>query len=470
MGPTFSMSTGTVVSNLPEAVLTIRSPIDFPDRPTTARSHIDSSQITVSSARGNAMPNSEETDVAIVGAGPYGLSLAAHLGARGVGFRIFGRPMDAWRTRMPAGLLLKSEGCASNLSDPAGRFTLEAFCRNNGLPYGDHVNPVSLDAFTRYGLDFQRRLVPTVEEATVTSIEGRTNGFELRSASGEIVRAGRVVVAIGLSYFGQLPPTLRTIPRGHVSHSSEHSDLSVFRGRDVTVIGGGQSALETAALLNEQGTNVRVIARAPAVAWNPTPSSDPRRLRQRVRRPMSGLGAGWRTFFYAEAPFAFRQLPAQNRLRAVRNALGPAGAWWLRGRVEGQVPIMLECAVSEADMAGDRVRLRVAGTKETAEILTDHVIAATGYHVDLRAIPFLEASVLSRVRLIGRAPELSANFETSLPGLYFVGQAAAPTFGPVMRFVYGADFTARRLARHLGEVRDGDHGRTRKMTRRPCRG
>ena len=142
----------------------------------------------------------------------------------------------------------------------------------------------------------------------------------------------------------------------------------------------------------------------------------------------------------------------------------------MRERVDGQVPIMLERAVSEADMAGDRVRLRIVGTEETTEILTDHVIAATGYHTDLRAIPFLGASVLSRVRLIGRAPELSANFETSHPGLYFVGQAAAATFGPVMRFVYGADFTARRLARHLSDVHDGDRRRTRKMTRRPCRG
>jgi FAD-dependent urate hydroxylase len=409
-----------------------------------------------------------DAHVAIVGAGPYGLSLAAHLGAGGVGFRIFGRPMEAWRTRMPTGMLLKSEGCASNLSDPAGRFTLQRFCRENSLPYGDRAIPVPLDTFIRYGVDFQRRLVPLVEETTVTSVGEQTGGFELRLATGETVRARRVVVAVGLGYFGQLPLTLQGIPRHLVSHSSEHADLSPFQGRDVTVIGAGQSALETAALLNEQGADVRVIVREPVVAWNPVPSPDPRSPRQRVRRPMGGLGAGWRTFFYAEAPRAFRHLPLQHRLRAVRNALGPAGAFWLRERVEGQVPILLGQAVLSADVVADRVRLRVAGEDETTEIFTDHVIAATGYRIDLGAMPFLEVSVLSRVRQIGRAPELSANFESSLPGLYFLGQTAAPTFGPVMRFVYGADFAARRLSRHLGSVRDGGRGWMWRVNRRTC--
>jgi hypothetical protein len=416
------------------------------------------------------MPNSEDRAVAIVGAGPYGLSLAAHLGARGVGFRIFGKPMETWRTGMPTGLLLKSEGCASNLSDPSGRFTLERFCLENSLPYGDRSIPVPLDVFARYGLDFQRRLAPAVEETTVTSIARHADGFSLTLDTGEVARVGRVAVAVGLGYFGRLPSTLRGIPPDRVSHSSESQDLGRFVGRDVTVIGGGQSALETAALLHEQGTGVRVIVRAPFVAWNPVPTPGPRSVRQRMRRPMSGLGAGWRTFFYAETPMAFRYLPEQNRLRAVRNALGPAGAWWLRERVEGHIPILLEHSVSGADIVDDRVRLRLVGLDQTTEILTDHVIAATGYHIELGAMPFLEASLLSGVRKIGRAPALSAYFESSVPGLYFVGQAAAPTFGPVMRFVYGADFTARRLARHLGSVSDGDQRWTRKVPRRTCQG
>jgi thioredoxin reductase len=414
------------------------------------------------------MLKTEDTDVVVVGAGPYGLSIAAHLDAGGVEFRIFGRPMESWRTRMPAGMLLKSDGCASNLSDPSGRSTLERFSRDNGIPYRDHALPISLDTFTRYGVDFHRRLVPMVEETNVTSVDKHADGFELRLETGEVVRARRVVVAVGLGYFRHVPPALRAIPAGHLSHSSEHADLGVFAGRDVTVIGGGQSALETAALLHEHDVDTRVIVRAPRLAWNPAPGASPRPVRRRVRRPMGGLGAGWRTVFYAEAPMAFRHLPERNRQRAVRTALGPAGASWLRERVEGRIPLLIEHEVAEAGMVGEHVRLRVEGTGDATEIITDHVIAATGYRIDLETLPFLEPSMLSRVRRVRRAPKLSANFESSVPGLYFVGQVAAPTFGPVMRFVYGADFTARTLARHLATPLG--HHRWTAIMRRACRG
>jgi FAD-dependent urate hydroxylase len=102
------------------------------------------------------------------------------------------------------------------------------------------------------------------------------------------------------------------------------------------------------------------------------------------------------------------------------------------------------------------------------ELSTDHVIAGTGYRIDLGAMPFFDEPLLSQVRRVAGAPDLSGNFESSLPGLYFVGQAAAPTFGPVMRFVYGADVTARVLARHL--ARTGHRRRIWRMPRRTCRG
>jgi hypothetical protein len=469
--PTFSMSAGTVVSNEPTAILSTQDSRSFRivrAQELTALNRSFAAPVFL--ATRTTMLNSEDPNVVIVGAGPYGLSVAAHLGALGVRFRILGQPMGSWRTRMPAGMLLKSDGCASNLSDPAGRYTLDRFCHDDGSPYRDHALPVALDTFVRYGIDFQRRLVPTVEETSVTAIERHADGFELTLETGEMVRAGRVVVATGLRYFRHMPPILLGISPDHVSHSSEHADLSVFRDRDVTVIGGGQSALETAALLREYGAETRVVVRAPAVSWNPVPQPYPRPPLRQVRRPMGGLGAGWRTFFYAEAPMAVRHLPPQSRQRAVRNALGPAGASWLRPRVEGRVPVLLEHAVSAADMAGDRLRLRLVANERSTEILTDHVVAATGYRIDLDAMPFLEDRVLSGLRRIGRAPALSASFESSVPGLYFVGQAAAPTFGPVMRFVYGADFTARRLGRHLGRVLHGDRGSTVRMPRRTCRG
>jgi FAD-dependent urate hydroxylase len=417
------------------------------------------------------MSNPEACEVAVVGAGPYGLSLAAHLQANEISFRIFGNPMSAWQTRMPAGMYLKSEGCASNLSDPSSSFTLDRYCRDNGLPYGHYALPVPLNTFIRYGLAFQRHLVPNVEEASVMAIERREAGFQLRLGTSEVVWARRVVVAVGLTYFEHLPMIVRGLPPEYVSHSSHHADLSVFRSQDVTVLGGGQSALETAALLSESGADTRVLVRRPAVAWNPMPSAGRRSLRQRIRRPMSGLGPGLRTFFYAEMPMVFHRLPQETRVQAVRSALGPAGAWWLRQRLEDRVPIMGGRVVSHAQLIGDRVRLRVEkADRVESEFLTDHVIAATGYRVNLESVPFLDASLLTQVRRVRNGPALSATFESSVTGLHFVGEAAAETFGPVMRFVYGTGFTSRRLTRHILGDRNGLRLPKAGVGQRRCRG
>jgi hypothetical protein len=410
-------------------------------------------------------------EVVIIGAGPYGLSTAAHLRATGREFRIFGSPMRTWRAYMPAGMFLKSEGCASNLSDPAGSYILERYCAEHRRTYGDYAVPVSLETFTDYGLSFQRKLVPDVEDVQVTALTASPGGFELELDGGERVAARRVVVAVGATYFGHVPSTLRHLPPELVSHSSAHQSLDGFRGRDVTIIGGGQSALETAALLHEQGAHPRVLVRRASIAWNATPGATRRALPQRIRRPPAGLGAGWRTLFYSEAPWAFYQLPHETRVRAVRTVLGPAGAWWLKDRVVGHVPVLLGHRVLGADRRGDRVALLLDQPDHgRKELLTDHVIAATGYRVDLRALPFLSPALRSRVRQVSQSPVISRDFEASVEGLYFVGLAAANHFGPVMRFVYGADFTARRVVKHLAaSASNGRRARPSQGARRRCR-
>jgi len=126
--------------------------------------------------------------------------------------------------------------------------------------------------------------------------------------------------------------------------------------------------------------------------------------------------------------------------------------------------------VSQADIAHGRVRLRVNQPhRSKSEFFADHVIAATGFRVNLESIPFLDPSLLTRVRHVRYGPALSAHFESSVTGLYFVGYAAAETFGPVMRFVYGADFTVRRLTSHLQNHRNGRRSHTAGMRFRRCR-
>src|SRR5262245_16860312 len=137
-------------------------------------------------------------DVAIVGAGPYGLSIAAHLKSRGVDFRIFGRPMDTWLKHMPKGMRLKSEGFASCLYDPDSTFALQDYCREKKIPYADLGSPVPLEVFSSYGLEFQRRFVPELEDKVVVLLEKITGGFQIQLEDGEIVKARRVVLAIGL--------------------------------------------------------------------------------------------------------------------------------------------------------------------------------------------------------------------------------------------------------------------------------
>jgi hypothetical protein len=388
--------------------------------------------------------------VAIIGAGPYGLSLAAHVGAIGCEYRIFGAPMGSWLTQMPEQMFLKSESWASNLSDPAGYATLKRFAAERNLGYQAEGRPVPIAEFIEYGQWFQQLFVPNVETETVVSVLREPDRFVLELSSGERLTAGRVVVAVGLTSFARTPAELAVLPSGFVSHSSQHRSFEQFKGRHVTVIGGGQSALESAALLHEAGADVRVVSRH-LVKWPPEPVQE-RPLGTRLVHPNSGLGVGWRRFAACHFPGAFRRVPAVARREIVQRAQGPAGSWWLRERFVGRVPAFPETVVSSAEVIGDRIRLRLSALSGPAEdIVTQHVLAATGYQVDVDALPFLPPSLRAAIARNGKAPHLNSKFESSIQGLYFTGAAAANTFGPALRFVYGSDFASRRLARAISK-------------------
>jgi thioredoxin reductase len=393
----------------------------------------------------NARALTDYSQVAVIGSGPYGLSIAAHLRARGIEFRIFGNPMHSWRTRMPASMFLKSQGFASRLYDPQGRFTLEGFCAETGLPYKDLDWPVPLDTFTSYGLWFQQQLVPNVEDRTVVALDRSPDGFLLRLDDGEPVAARRVVVAVGMTHFSHMPAGLAHLPLNAVSHSSDHRDFDRFKGCDVSVIGGGASALDIVASLYDVGAEVRLIA--PESSLRFIPGSRPW---WKQYLPMSGLGGGLRNQFYEHAPMLFRRLPGDIRRVIVRTALGPRGGFPVKDRVE-RVPLLLGHTLRYAKFRDGRVHLRLlCPDGEERTLPTDHVIAGTGYRADLRRLSFLSRELHSQLRSVDFAPILSSEFQSSVPGLYFVGLAAANTFGPVMRFLLGARYTARVLARHFG--------------------
>ena len=389
-------------------------------------------------------------DVAIVGAGPYGLSIAAHLQSHGISTAIFGPPMEIWRQHMPKGMLLKSDGFASNLSDPAASFTLKHFCQTRGIPYDDTRLPVAVENFIEYALAFQKKLVPQLDTRRVARVDRAADRFVIQLEDGETVSARRVVLAVGISHFAYVPPALSALPPELLTHSSNHNDPSIFQGRKVTVIGGGASAIDWAVLMHESGADVSIVARAPAIRFHDAPGPNGRTLWQRVRNPSSGLGPGWKSRFYTDAPWMFRYFPESQRLRIVRQHLGPAPGWPMKKRVQGKVSMLLGRNIANAQFANGRVRLSLHSRNgQTEEHETEHVIAATGYRPDLRRLSFLAESIQNNVQTVANAPVVSPDFQSSVPGLYFVGIAAANNFGPMMRFAYGSDYTARRLAMHL---------------------
>jgi len=392
-------------------------------------------------------------ETAIIGAGPYGLSIAAHFRKRGIPFRIFGRPMDTWFNHMPKGMMLKSDGFASNLYDPDSEYTLGHFCAEQGIEYGDTGIPVRLDTFNAYGLAFQLRMVPELEQKTVTGVERAPRGFRVLLEDGEIVAAERVILAVGITHFEHIPESLANLPSEFLSHSARHSDVTPWRGRSVVVIGGGASGLDMAGLLHEAGADVQLVGRQKALKFHTAPSGKPRSLWQQIRHPKSGLGPGLRSRLFSDAPWAFRYLPESLRLEIVRKALGPSGGWFIRDKVTGKVPLHLGYNPEGAQVENGKVRLHLRSADgSTRDIVTEHLIAATGYKVDLDRLSFVSSEIRSQLKSVEGAPVLSSRFESSVPGLYFVGIAAANTFGPVMRFAFGAGFAAQRLTQTMARV------------------
>jgi FAD-dependent urate hydroxylase len=390
-----------------------------------------------------------DQDTTIVGAGPYGLSIAAHLRAAGLPFELLGTPLESWRRFMPQGMLLKSERFASNLWDPKRRYTLRRYCEAQRLAYQAVGSPLSLELFLEYAGWFRQQTAIEPRELKVRRLRRVSGGFDLQLADDTSFTSRRVILATGHMAFRLLPPELTNLPEPLVLHSTRIGDVTRYAGREVCVIGAGQSALETAALLHENGAQVRVLVRRAQVDWN-TPSK-PRSLLARIVAPDAGVASGWKSFAVSELPRVFRwYFPPERRHRFVAHSYGPGGSWWLRERVEGRIAVLLRSQVLSAE-AGERgVRLQVQGPAGTDVIDTQHVVAATGFRIDIDRLEYLEPSLARSIaREAAGIPALDCRFETSVPGLFIVGVASAPVFGPIMRFMYGAKHVAPMLANRL---------------------
>jgi cation diffusion facilitator CzcD-associated flavoprotein CzcO len=361
-------------------------------------------------------------DAVVVGAGPYGLSTAAHLAGRGLRVGLFGRPFAQWRDGTPDGLLLRSPLRSLELSDPRRRLTLARFAGETGSAIGQ---PVPRAKFIDYGLWFQRQAVPSADSTHVASVERDPAGFRLRLADGREATGGAVVVAVGSGPFAHRPALYDHLPSSIVSHSSDHGPLDRFGGSRVIVVGGGQSALEFAALLGETGADVHLLARRP-IEW------------ARAGQPEDGRAARW----FGRHPAAFHQMPQWARDRWSRCAR-PTAAAWIRDRLDGRVTLHERRSILAIDTNGE---VAVATTSDGTTLRADHVILATGYDVRLDRMSVIDASLRAAIRTHHGAPVLSPVCESSVLGIFFAGLAGIGSFGPACRFIAGCRPTARRIA------------------------
>jgi cation diffusion facilitator CzcD-associated flavoprotein CzcO len=382
-------------------------------------------------------------DVAVVGAGPYGLAAAAHLiAADGLDVRVLGEPMSFWQRQMPAGMLLRSPWEASHISDPETAFTLDAYEAQNG---GAISRPVPLERFVSYGRWFQKQLVPDVDPRLVQRIGRLARGFRLQLADGDALEARRVVVAAGIAPFAWRPPQFALLPPELASHSSEHSDLERFRGQDVLVVGAGQSAIETAALLAERGARAEVVARAPRINWL-VRSSRLHRLRalRRLLYAPADIGPAGVSWIVA-TPNCFKCLPFGVQDPVARRSIRPAASGWLVPRTR-DVPISVGRTIVSATPLGDRLDILL---DDGSRRRVDHLLFATGFRVDVASYPFLGDELLQGLHVVDGYPKLDRGFQSSIPGLHVLGAPAARSFGPLTRFVAGTRFSARALTRAI---------------------
>ena len=385
-----------------------------------------------------------DTAVVVLGAGPHGLAAAAHLRRAGLAVHVLGDPMAFWRT-MPRGMLLRSNRTATCIAEHEGPLSLPSYSADTGSPIR---YPMPLEDFLAYGTWVQQQTVPDVDRRTVERLEPDGSGFRLILADGDRLRARRVVVAAGIAPFAHRPAIGAHLPTELASHTADHRDLGCFTGQRVLVVGGGQSALESAALLHEAGAEVQVAVRADHLTWLHGGKYHRRlgRFAHLVYAPTDVGPMGLSRI--VAVPDLFRRLPRPVQDRAAHRSIRPAGALWLRGRLE-DVPIHLGTTLQEVRAAGDEVHLRLSTGSGLA---VDHVLFGTGYRVDVARYPFLPAPVLDRIQQTGGYPVLGRGLETSLPGLHVMGAPAAWSFGPTMRFVAGGWYGAQAVTERIAEL------------------
>lgn len=364
-----------------------------------------------------------QTNLLIIGAGPFGLAMAAYAKSLNIEHLILGKPMDFWKSNMPEGLILRS-ACDWHV-DPLNIDTIENYLQSQNLTPAD-VEPLSRDFYLGYTKWFQEQKEIEVLPSFVQRLDhtnSTDNLFKATLDNGEHITASNVLLALGFRYFKNIPTEIAEIvPSGRFSHTCDLADFERLRGKRCLIIGGRQSAYEWAALLCDNGaTAIHVSHRHETPAFAP---SDWSWVHPMVDAMVDN--PGWfRNLPPKEKGELSKRFWAEGRLK-----LEP----WLWPRIDNDaVKIWPKSRVVGCDVL-PRGELEVS--LDTGKMLTvDHIILATGYKVSMEKVPFLaDGTILAKLKTKDGYPVLDEHFQCSIPGLFITSMPATQDFGPFFAF------------------------------------
>ncbi len=370
----------------------------------------------------------------IIGAGPFGLTLSAHLKKQGVSHVVVGKPMEFWEKNMPEGMFLRSS-CDWHL-DVAGEHTMEAFIQERGLTVAE-VEPIALDFYLTYVRWFMEQTALPIHQAYVTNLQQKGGHFLAKLDDESLLEAQHVVVAVGFYYFSFTPTEVaQLLPQGYFSHTCHAVDLPSFSGKRVLIIGGRQSAFEWTALLREKG------AREVHVSYRHDTPKFAEAHWGWVMDVVNTIGAHPRWFreLSPEGKEEYRyRLWAEGRLK-----LEP----WLNARVHhDNVTLHPHTQLVSTEVTPQHSLKIQLSSGEQIEV--DHVITATGYKVETSQLPFLHPDLLASLQCNNGFPCLDAHFQSNIPGLYFTSFMAGQDFGPFFGFTIAVRTSAKLISQSL---------------------
>jgi lysine/ornithine N-monooxygenase len=378
------------------------------------------------------------TDLLIIGAGPFGLAMAAHAKHLGIDFIMVGKPMEFWKMNMPEGMYLRS-ACDWHL-DPENEITIEKFFSSRNLSSAD-VIPISRNLYLSYAKWFSEQKQISALPVYIDSLDNTSeHEYRATTSEGDVITANNVLIAVGFKYFKHIPAEFTNIfPHNAYAHTCDLTDMKTMQGKRCLILGGRQSAFEWAALLNEAGAAAIHISHrhnSPSFTASDWSWVNP------IVDNMEYEPEWFRNLSAEEKVSLSKKLWAEGRLK-----IEP----WLETRIMNQnIKLWPNTEVTACKkLSADELKV-VLNNSNT--IVVDHIILATGYKFIIDRIPFLsKGNILTKLATQNNFPVLDEYFQTNLPGLFITSMAAAQDFGPFFGFTIAVRASAKLIGKALTE-------------------